>query len=55
MNHRTKSVVRDVVEGHKNRPRYFFSQPVNGVKFLLERRTCASQNMTAAEKKRADG
>lgn len=47
MNHRAKSVVRDVIEGDKSRASYLFSQPLNGVEFLLERRTCISQDLEA--------
>lgn len=49
MNHRTKSVVRDVVQGHKSRASYFFSQALNGVELLLQGQTSVSQDLKAAE------
>lgn len=36
MNHRAKSVVRHMVEGDESRASYFFSQPLDGVEFLLQ-------------------
>lgn len=54
MNHRAKSVVRHMVEGEKSRASYFFSQPLNGVEFLLQGQTCISQHMEAAKVKRAE-
>lgn len=48
MNHRTKSVVRHMVEGGQGRGSYFFSQPLNCVEFLLQRQTCISQDVEAA-------
>ena len=53
MNHRAKSVVRHMVEGDESRGSYFFSQPLNGVKFLLQGQACISQDMEAAEVERA--
>lgn len=55
MNHRAKSVVRDVIKGDKSRASYLFSQPLDGVEFLLERRTCISQDLEATEVGRAEG
>lgn len=54
MNHRTKSVVGHMVEGHKSRASYFFRQTLNGVEFLLQRKACISQDLEAAQVKRAD-
>lgn len=49
MNHRTKSVVRNVVQGHKSRASYFLRQTLNGVELLLQGQTCVSQDLKAAE------
>lgn len=49
MNHRTKSVVRNVVQGHKSRASYFFRQTLNGVELLLQGQTSVSQDLKAAE------
>lgn len=54
MNHRAKSVVRYVVEGDKNRASEFCSQPLDGVEFLLQGQTYISQDVEAAEVKRAE-
>lgn len=54
MKNRAKSVVRHKVEGDKSRASYFFSQPINGVELLLQGKTCISQDMEAAEVKRAE-
>lgn len=51
MNHRTKSVVRYVVEGDKNGASQFSSQPLDRVEFLLQGQTHISQDVEAAEVK----
>lgn len=55
MNHRTKSVVRNVVQGHKSRTSYFFRQTLNGVELLLQGQTCVSQDLKAAAIKQTRG
>lgn len=54
MNHRTKSVVRHMVEGDKSRAGYLLSQPLDGVELLLQGQSCISQGIKATEVKRAE-
>ncbi len=54
MNHGTESVVRHVVQGDKSRAGDFFSQPLNGEKFLLQGQSCTPQGVKAAHAERAE-